>query len=310
MNHSTKSVFGLMLAICAISTAAIFIRIAQINLSSLIIATFRLLLSSLFLLPVFLLKNIPEIKQGIPVKTMMLIFFSGIFLAFHFLSWISSLEFTNITSSVVLVTTTPIWVSLISVLLLKETVNKKFWAGLLISFLGSLIISMTDQNGMFTVSDHTARWSDNNLNGVVRGNLLALLGAWCAAGYVVIGKSVRKTVSTGVYIFLVYTSAALILLLMVFISGQSLGAVSPNDWIWLILLALIPQLIGHSLINWALGVLPAAKVSISLLGEPVGASLLALIFLREVPTMGEVFGAALILCGIYLALMTEKIKPS
>jgi len=296
MNQKFKSRLGLWIAIGAISTAAIFIRFAQSGLSSLTIATFRMLLSSFILLPVFFMKHLGEVKSVIKLRTGLLIMISGFFLALHFYSWVSSLEFTNVTSSVVLVTTTPIWVSIISVFWLKEKIRRGFWIGLLVAMVGTIVI--TDGSGgiiSFAAVDNLSN----------KGNILALIGAWCAAGYVVIGKKVRESLSTIAYVFLVYACSALILLIIAGVSGQPLSVSTPKDWLWLVLLALIPQLIGHSLINWALGVFPAAKVSIALLGEPVGASILALFFLSEIPSVNEVVGGGLILAGIYLALISD-----
>ena len=245
-------------------------------------------------------------KLVLKTKTCLLVIVSGFFLALHFYSWVSSLEFTNVTSSVVLVTTTPIWVSIISWLWLNEKIRRGFWIGLLVAMIGTIAITKVG-----TVSSLAA--ADGQLG--IKGNILALIGAWCAAGYVVIGKKVRESLSTIAYIFLVYSCSAIFLLIIAFVSGQQLIITTFSDWLWLVLLALVPQLIGHSLINWALGVHPAARVSIALLGEPVGASLLAWIFLREIPNGMEVIGGSLILIGIYLALIsdsgetTKKVTP-
>lgn len=296
MNQKVKSLLGLWIAIGAISTAAIFIRFAQSGLSSLTIATFRMLLSSIVLLPIFFSKHLGEVNSVIRLRTGLLIILSGFFLSLHFYSWVSSLEFTNVTSSVVLVTTTPIWVTIISVFWLKEKIRRGFWIGLLVAMVGTIVITRSSAGfSLFAADDDLS----------IKGNLLALIGAWCAAGYVLIGKRVRESLSTIAYIFLVYACSALILLIIAAVSGQPLLVFTPKDWLWLVLLALIPQLIGHSLINWALGVLPAAKVSIALLGEPVGASLLALVFLKEIPSGNEVIGGGLILAGIYLALISD-----
>ena len=297
MSQKIKSFLGLWTAIIAISTAAIFIRFAHSGLSSLTIATFRMLLSSVFLMPIFLMKHLKEVKLVSKTKTSLLIIVSGFFLALHFYSWVSSLEFTNVTSSVVLVTTTPIWVSIISFFWLKEKIQRGFWIGLLVAMVGVIVITRFGV-GFSSVTP------DNLLE--IKGILLALIGAWCAAGYVVIGKKVRYSLSTIAYVFLVYTCSALFLMMIALISGQPLQISTDKDWLWLVLLALVPQLIGHSLINWALGVLPAARVSIALLGEPVGASLLAWIFLREIPNGVEVIGGSLILIGIFLALISDS----
>jgi drug/metabolite transporter (DMT)-like permease len=138
------------------------------------------------------------------------------------------------------------------------------------------------------------------------GDLLALLGAFAAAGYLLIGRNLRVRVSLTSYVFVVYGIAAIILVGIMFAAGQSPFGYSPETYLWLLLLGLIPQLIGHSTYNWALAFLTAAYVSIALLGEPIGSSILAYFFLEEVPSTLMICGAVLILSGIYIASRSEK----
>jgi drug/metabolite transporter (DMT)-like permease len=138
------------------------------------------------------------------------------------------------------------------------------------------------------------------------GDVLALFGAWSAAGYVIIGRKLRKNLSLTPYIFLVYGMAAIVLILVVTFSGKTYRGFEVETYIWLVLLALIPQLIGHSAFNWALGFLPAAIVAISLLGEPIGSTVLAYIFLREIPGWLQILGAILIFIGIFIASKTSS----
>jgi drug/metabolite transporter (DMT)-like permease len=138
------------------------------------------------------------------------------------------------------------------------------------------------------------------------GNILALIGAFMAAGYMLIGRKLRKTVPTLPYTFVVYSVAALVVDIVVLITGAQIVSFSGSTYIWLVALAIIPQLLGHSLFNWALEFLPASVVSIALLGEPVGTIILAYMFLREVPTLIEVLGACLILVGIMVSSVISK----
>lgn len=138
------------------------------------------------------------------------------------------------------------------------------------------------------------------------GNILALCGAWMAAGYVIIGRRLRPELSLVGYIFVVYGVAALVLILVMLGMGQQPFGYPPTAYLWLLLLALIPQLLGHSSFNYALGYLPAAFVSISMLGEPIGSTILAYIFLDEKPTIVKIFGAILILAGITIASRNQR----
>jgi drug/metabolite transporter (DMT)-like permease len=140
------------------------------------------------------------------------------------------------------------------------------------------------------------------------GDLLALVGAVAAAGYLLIGRKLRARISLLSYIFMVYGMAAVVLLGIMFAAGQSPLGYPPQTYLWLLLLALIPQLIGHSTYNWALGYLSAAYVSIALLGEPIGSTILAYFLLSETPTLFKIVGGILILAGIYVASLSESRK--
>jgi len=133
------------------------------------------------------------------------------------------------------------------------------------------------------------------------GNALALLGAFMAAGYVISGRKLRKSINLLPYTLLVYSIASVVLLLLCFLFKYPLLGFSAQSYIWLILLAIVPQILGHTTLNWALGFVPAAFVSIALLGEPVGSSLLAWVFLKEPPSLVEITGGMIILLGIILS---------
>jgi drug/metabolite transporter (DMT)-like permease len=142
--------------------------------------------------------------------------------------------------------------------------------------------------------------------GAFLGDLLALAGALAAAGYMLAGRGLRAKMSLGVYTFIVYGVAALLLLGAALLSREPLFGYPRQTYLWLVLLALIPQLIGHSSFNWALRFFSAAFVSITLLGEPIGSTILAYIFLDEVPSPLKTFGAILILVGIVIASLRRK----
>ena len=134
----------------------------------------------------------------------------------------------------------------------------------------------------------------------ILGNALALLGALTAAGYLMIGKTVRKQVSLVPYIFIVYATSAILLCILLIFTRSEIHQYQPLTYLWLILLAIFPQLIGHSLFNWSLKYISATYVAVATMGEPVGSTILAIIIFREIPTPLKVVGALIILTGIYI----------
>jgi drug/metabolite transporter (DMT)-like permease len=138
------------------------------------------------------------------------------------------------------------------------------------------------------------------------GDILAVIGALMAALYVIIGRKLRTGMSLIPYIFVVYGMAAIVLILIMLVAGDSPFGYPVQAYVWMILLGLIPQLLGHSSFNWALGYLSAAYVSITLLGEPIGTTILAYFLLNETPSGLEIFGAILILSGIFIASQSES----
>ncbi|MFZ5820227.1 MAG: DMT family transporter [Chloroflexota bacterium] len=307
---------GLLTAILAVSTASIFIRFAQREAPSLVIAALRLTFASLALTPVALTRGRAELRR-LSRRDLLLGLLAGVFLAVHFATWISSLEYTSIASSVVLVSTGPLWVALLSPLFLREPLTRPALFGMILALAGGTVIGLGDsctlEAGLpappapVTQAQASAAWgacpplSEFVQGKAFLGNFLALAGAWAVAGYLMIGRSLRAGMSLVPYIFLVYSVAALALLGIMFAAGQRPTGFSPLTYVWIALLALIPQLIGHSTYNWALRYLPAALVSITTLGEPVGSAILAYFILQEAPSALTLLGGALILAGIYLA---------
>lgn len=290
----------LLIAILAASTAAIFIRFAQTGMPSLVIAAGRLSIASIILTVIVLPTRWHEIMR-LNKRQIRLMVLSGFFLAFHFAGWVSSLGMTSVVSSVVLVATTPLWVSLLSPLVLREKINKQTAIGMVIALVGTVLVGGSDlcdvQTSGFSCADPFQELSTTG----IMGNLLALFGAWCAAFYLLIGRSVRSSVSLPIYTWVVYGTAAIILLGMVLFSGLPITGYSWNMFIWILALAVIPQLIGHSLFNWSLKYVPAAFVAVALLGEPVTSTILAVIFLGEMPGILEIAGGVVILIGIYVS---------
>jgi len=298
--HPTTALpLALAFAILAVSTGSIIIRFAQSEqMPSLAIAAWRMIFATLILLPLALTKYRDEIQRLTRTEVLFGVF-SGIFLAAHFATWISSLEYTSVASSVVFVSTGPLWVALLSPLLLKEHLGQTAVTGLLLSMAGGMIIGIVDacsfQGGLTCPA-----FSDLLHGRTMWGNFLALLGAWMVSGYLIIGRKIRAGMSLLPYIFLVYGCAAITLLLVLLVSGENpFGYTSQSYW-WVLALAIIPQLIGHTTFNWALKYLPASMVAVTTLGEPVGSAILAFFILNETPRLGTMIGGCLILAGIYL----------
>jgi drug/metabolite transporter (DMT)-like permease len=290
----------LAFGILAVSTASIFIRQAQAFAPSSVIAAYRLSIAALLLAPVALTRRRKELK-ALTRAELGLAITSGIFLAIHFATWISSLEYTTVTSSVVLVTTTPLWVALLAPLTIKEPLTRPVLIGMVLALAGGVVVGLSDACSWSTSGLACPPPADFFKQGAILGDLLALAGAWAAAGYILIGRRLRQGMSLIGYIFLVYGMAAVVLIGLMLAAGESPFGYPPQAYLWFALLAIVPQLLGHSSFNWALGYLSAAYVSISLLGEPIGSTILAYFLLDETPTLLKIFGAILILVGIYIA---------
>jgi drug/metabolite transporter (DMT)-like permease len=302
-------VLALLFGILAVSAASIFIRYAQAYAPSLVIAAYRMALASLILAPVAFLRYRADLRALGP-RDLRLALLSGIFLALHFATWITSLEYTSVASSVVLVTTAPLWVALLSPFTLRESVSKAVLAGMVLALVGGIIIGLSD-----ACTWQSGRLACPPLADFVRGeaflgDLLALAGALMAAAYILLGRSLRGKMSLIPYIFVVYSMAAVVLAALMLGAGHPVTGYPAPVYGWLLLLAILPQLLGHSTFNWALRYLSAAYVSIALLGEPVGSTILAYFLLQESPTSLKIFGAILILTGIYIASGSETRQPA
>ena len=298
--------FALITAIAAVSTASVFIRFAQADAPSLVIAALRLACATLLLAPLALMQHREELKS-LTLKQLMLGSISGLFLAVHFATWISSLEYTSVASSVVFVSTGPLWVALLSPILLNENLTRAAIFGLIIAILGGILIGASDAciwDGGFRCPD----FSQVLQGRAMWGNFLALVGALTVSGYLIIGRKLRTKMSLVSYIFLVYGMSAFALIVIMFFAGQSPFGYPPRAYGWIFLLAAFPQLIGHSTYNWVLRYIPATLVAIITLVEPIGSAVLAYFILNEVPTNGVLLGGVLILAGIYLA--SRQNKPS
>jgi drug/metabolite transporter (DMT)-like permease len=279
---------ALLMGVMAVSFAAIFIRLAEAP--SLVIAAYRLMLASLIVAPVGFLRHSQEIRE-LDRKDLLYAVASGLMLTLHFVSWIASLDYTTVASSVVFVSTHPLFVGIASHLWTQDKLSRLTFGGIMVAVVGGMIIG----------------WDDLALGGkALWGDFLALVGAAAAAGYFMVGRRLRPKVSLLAYISIVYSIAALGTLSICTLTGQSFTGYSTQTYLMFILLAVGPQLIGHSSFNWALRHISAPVVAVTILGEPVGSTILAYFILQEAPTLLKIVGGALILGGVYFSLREER----
>lgn len=292
------------IAILAVSTASILIRFAQRDAPSITIAALRLAFATALLAPIALTRYRTQLRS-IRGPELLLAAISGLLLALHFATWISSLEFTSVASSVVIVSTGPIWVAILSRVFLRERLARAAVLGLGLAVAGGFVIGAADTcvwDGALKCGSLTAAMHGRTL----WGNSLALVGAWAVSGYFLVGRHLRLRLQLVPYIFLVYGFAAIGLLATAAATRQPLLQLKPMTYAWLLLLALVPQLIGHSTYNWALRFLPAAMVAVASLGEPVGSAVLAFLILGEQPAPLALAGGSLVLLGILLAALAAR----
>jgi drug/metabolite transporter (DMT)-like permease len=282
------------------STASILIRFAQAEgVPSLSIAAGRLAIAALLLTPIAWSRAGADLRR-LSRRDLLLGAASGVFLAIHFATWISSLAYTSVASSVALVSTNPLWAGLASLVILRERLRGGTLAGILLTLGGTALILVSD-SGAEAAARHPAP---------LLGNLLALAGALAVTGYFLIGRALRQRLSLLAYIWLVYGTAALTLVAAAVITGAAAGrpllGFSPFAWLCIAGLALGPQLLGHSSFNWALRFLSATFVAVAILGEPLGSALLALAFFGERFAPLQLAGFVLLLAGIYAAARSEQ----
>jgi len=281
--------------VVVVSFAAILIRFAQAEgASSLAIAAVRLMVAALVLAP-FALRLAGGEMRRLAWRELGLCMLSGALLAAHFWAWITSLEHTSVASSTALVTTNPLWVALASAIFLRERPGRAAIVGIMLTIAGSVLIFAADANR--TPGPGSAP---------MLGNVLALVGAISASGYLLVGRALRARVSLTAYIWLAYSTAAILLLVAAMATGSSFMLLPSSAWLFMVALALGPQLIGHTTFNWALRRLTATFVAIAILGEPAGSALLAYFFFGERFSALQFAGFVLLLLGIFVAAREEK----
>ncbi|GBF34528.1 permease [Desulfocucumis palustris] len=280
---------AILAGVLAAAFSSIFTKLA--DAPPLIIAFYRMLFTVLILTP-FVVKNgirqIKEMKGG----DLGLACLAGVFLALHFSFWITSLNYTSIASSTVLVTLQPLFVISGGYLFYGEKIAPRGAGGAVLALAGSLLIGIGD----FQIGGKA-----------LLGDLLAFAGGFFVAGYVLIGRGLRNRLELIPYVYVVYTAtAALLFLGNAAVYSDPLGPYPAMTWLWFAALALIPTIMGHTVFNWALRYVKAAVVSVSILGEPVGATILAFFIFGQVPGMLQLIGGLSILLGLALFISSTS----
>lgn len=273
---------AVLIGVFAVSFSALFVRLTQAP--ALIIATYRLLFTFLILAPYALIRHRHEIIT-LPGRDRYMAAASGICLALHLATWFASLRYTSVASSVVLVTTQPIFVVIGSWIFFREKISRKAMVGGGLALLGSMVIGAAD----FQVGAEA-----------FFGDLLALAAAVLVSGYLLIGRRLRSGVALPVYTFYTYGSSAVVLIIASLATATPFAPYSLQDWILFCALAVVCTVIGHTVFNWVLRYVQASVVSVSILGEPLGAILWASIFLHEYPSLRQTVGASLIFGGLFI----------
>ncbi len=277
--------------VAAVSWAAILVR--EADAPALVIASYRLVLAALPMGALALWQSFPRkdrAPEPVTTKSIRPLVLSAAFLAAHFAFWIASLQHTSVVTAVVLMAMQPLIVGIAAPVLLREPVERRIWFALLVALAGVATMAIAHAEKGF---------------GGVEGDAYAVLGGFFAACYLMVGRSARPATSWLRYVGVVYPVTALMLLAVTLIAREPLTGYSMKTLVMIALLALGPQLVGHSAINWSLGYLPVMLVAMAILVEPIGATILAALILGERPSGPEMAGGALVLVGVYLALRPE-----
>ncbi|MBM7704670.1 DMT family transporter [Metabacillus iocasae] len=276
------------IAILFISTSAIFVKLSESPAG--VIAFYRLLFSVLIIAPVFVLTSRKE-KIKLTKESWIYSILAGVLLAFHFILWFESLRFTSVTSSTVMVTLQPIFAVIGAYLFFKEKATLLEIGCVLLALAGSFIIG----------------WNDLNISGqALFGDALALLACLFITVYLLCGQRVRGALSVTTYTFIVYSVSTVTLFIYVISTNQSLIPISHQEWIYFILLAIFPTLLGHSLLNWSLKFVSTTVISMAILFEPIGAAVLAYLLLNEKVSTMQVVGSGIIFLGVSLYLIQKR----
>jgi drug/metabolite transporter (DMT)-like permease len=277
----------LIVGVTAVSFSAVLVR--EADAPSIAVAFYRCAMASVVLVPLGLIRHRDEYRRLTPMQWRLALA-SGVVLSAHFATWISSLSFTTVAASAVLVQTLPLWVAAFG-RFVGEQPSRRALLGMGVAIVGTAIIA----GGGFEGGSRA-----------VLGDLLALAGAVFAAIYVLLGRSLRQHLSLVAYSSIVYAASATVLAFVMAVSGTAFLGYPSKTWLMFVLITAGPQFLGHTTFNYLLGHVRASIVAVALLAEPVGATLLAWLILSERPGVATAIGGAVVLLGVYLAIAAES----
>ena len=283
---------ALAIGVISVSTSAIFVKLTTADAG--VIAFYRLLFSVLLMLPVFFPRYVKELRH-ISKRDWTFSAIAGIFLAFHFILWFESLNYTSVASSTVLVTLQPLVAFVGTYLFFKEKFSVKAILCALVAISGSVLIS----------------WGDLKISGTaLYGDILAFIACILITAYLLFGQTVRQRISLVTYTFIVYSFSTVVLFFYVLGTGESFYPYPPSDWMYFLILAVVPNLLGHTLFNWCIKWMSTSTVSMAILFEPVGAAVLAYFILSEQILWTQVVGGVTIIASVSLFLIDGKRKKA
>ena len=275
---------AILVSILAVSTASILIRMSEAP--PITIASYRMVLSTLILAPFYVRRGGLQGFREMDGRRRLSLVGVGVILAIHFASWITSLSLTSVASSVIFVHIDPIFVALVSHFILGEKVTRRTAIGVAVAFVGTTLIAMGDMDAGA---------------GNIYGDALALVGGIMLGIYILGGRHLRQSLNLISYVTPVYATAAVVLVGASTVLGAPLVGYPSSEYVIFLAIAIVPMIFGHTVYNWALRYVSAPIVSLSLLGEPVGASFLAYLLLGELPNQLVILGGVVTLSGILLS---------
>jgi drug/metabolite transporter (DMT)-like permease len=290
IERATPPLAALAIAVVAVSTSAILVRFS--SAPSIVKAFYRVLFTTLLLAP-FAVTRHRDTFSRLTARDWLVAGAGGVALAIHFASWFKSLEFTSVAASVTIVQSQVLFVAIGASWLLAERVTRRTLAGMALALIGIAVLSIGD-----SITGTVAG------SAPLYGDALALVGAVCAAGYVLAGRSLRQRIPLVPYVIVVYSVCVVVLFTLVLANGATFVGYPASEWLLFVGMAIGPGIFGHTVLNWALAHLESSVVSVSLLGEPIGSALLALFLLGEVPSVLTVVGGAIVLLGITVTART------
>ncbi|MBN1218596.1 MAG: DMT family transporter [Anaerolineae bacterium] len=303
--------FGVLIA----ATSSILVRLAQANgTPSLVVTSWRLIFAAIILTPIAWQRRGPELRY-LQRKDVVFGAVAGVFLAAHLATWIYSLEFTSVASSAALVSTNPLWIALAAFIFWGERPSRYTIIGVAAAIIGSTLIAFSD-GGVLTIGPGTMptiqfNWQKlmapaGKADTALWGDILALVGAMTGSAYLLVGRTLRARLSTIAYVWLAYFVAMITMLMVTSLVGLSLFGYPWQAYLWILLLALGPQLLGHTSFNWALAHLSTTFVALSILGEPVGSAIFAYFLFGETFASIQLLGFVLLLVGIGMGALGEQ----